>query len=140
MNRLQVIGGLKTFPTFQGLGRVSCLPIILLNVFDKQISILFPCKPNSTYSTNSKISHVRINLLYSTTLKISDDKTNGGSRSSSLSKITTPSSKGAKHNPLQRLAYLGISAMLLPIQMVTGLLYYLCISCGWPFQGNSVLP
>jgi len=34
-------------------------------------------------------------------------------------------SKGAKHNPLQRLAYLGISAMLLPIQMVTGLLYYL---------------
>lgn len=34
-------------------------------------------------------------------------------------------SKGAKHNPLQRLAYLGISAMLLPIQMGTGLLYYL---------------
>jgi len=33
--------------------------------------------------------------------------------------------KGAKHNPLQRLAYLGISAMLLPAQMVTGLLYYL---------------
>lgn len=34
-------------------------------------------------------------------------------------------SPGAKHNPLQRLAYLGISAFLLPIQMVTGLLYYL---------------
>jgi len=34
-------------------------------------------------------------------------------------------SKGAKHNPLQRLAYLGISAALLPAQMVTGLLYYL---------------
>lgn len=34
-------------------------------------------------------------------------------------------SKGAKHNPLQRLAYLGISAVLLPIQMTTGLLYYL---------------
>ena len=34
-------------------------------------------------------------------------------------------SKGAKHNPLQRLAYLGISAMLLPAQMVTGLMYYL---------------
>ncbi len=34
-------------------------------------------------------------------------------------------SKGAKHNPLQRLTYLGISAMLLPIQMVTGLLYFL---------------
>ena len=34
-------------------------------------------------------------------------------------------SKGAKHNPLQRLAYLGISALLLPAQMTTGLLYYL---------------
>ncbi len=34
-------------------------------------------------------------------------------------------SRGAKHNPLQRLAYLGISAMLLPVQMATGLLYYL---------------
>lgn len=34
-------------------------------------------------------------------------------------------SVGAKHNPLQRLAYLGISAMLLPAQMATGLLYYL---------------
>ncbi|MCK5835782.1 MAG: cytochrome b/b6 domain-containing protein [Desulfobacula sp.] len=34
-------------------------------------------------------------------------------------------SEGAKHNPLQRLAYLGISAMLLPVQMATGLLYYL---------------
>ncbi|CCK79923.1 cytochrome b/b6 domain-containing protein [Desulfobacula toluolica] len=34
-------------------------------------------------------------------------------------------SKGAKHNPLQRLAYLGISALLLPVQMITGLLYYL---------------
>ncbi len=34
-------------------------------------------------------------------------------------------SVGAKHNPLQRLAYLGISAMLLPAQMTTGLLYYL---------------
>lgn len=32
---------------------------------------------------------------------------------------------GAKHNPLQRLAYLGISAVLLPIQMGTGLLFYL---------------
>lgn len=34
-------------------------------------------------------------------------------------------SRGAKHNPLQRIAYLGISAMLLPVQMLTGLLYYL---------------
>ncbi len=34
-------------------------------------------------------------------------------------------SPGAKHNPLQRLAYLGISAVLLPFQMISGLLYYL---------------
>jgi len=34
-------------------------------------------------------------------------------------------SVGAKHNPLQRITYLSISAMLLPAQMVTGLLYYL---------------
>ncbi|TIH19315.1 DUF4405 domain-containing protein [Marinifilum sp. JC120] len=33
-------------------------------------------------------------------------------------------SKDAKHNPLQRLVYLGLSAILLPLQMVTGLLYW----------------
>ncbi|MCJ8501621.1 cytochrome b/b6 domain-containing protein [Desulfatitalea alkaliphila] len=33
-------------------------------------------------------------------------------------------SPGAKHNPLQRLAYLGIVTLLLPVQMVSGLLYY----------------
>ena len=33
--------------------------------------------------------------------------------------------KDAKHNPLQRLTYLGLSAVLLPVQMLTGLLYYL---------------
>ncbi len=33
--------------------------------------------------------------------------------------------KDAKHNPLQRLTYLGLSAVLLPIQMLTGLIYYL---------------
>ena len=50
-------------------------------------------------------------------------------------------SKGAKHNPLQRLAYLGISAMLLPIQMVTGLLYYLYndISIILPLQILAVI-
>ena len=32
-------------------------------------------------------------------------------------------SPGAKHNPLQRLAYLGLSAALLPAQMGIGLLY-----------------
>jgi thiosulfate reductase cytochrome b subunit len=34
-------------------------------------------------------------------------------------------SRGAKHNPLQRLTYLGIAAMMLPVQMATGLIYYL---------------
>ncbi len=33
-------------------------------------------------------------------------------------------SPGAKHNPLQRLTYLALSALLLPVQMLTGLLYY----------------
>ncbi len=33
-------------------------------------------------------------------------------------------SKVAKHNPLQRLVYLGLSAILLPLQMITGLLYW----------------
>lgn len=32
--------------------------------------------------------------------------------------------KDAKHNPLQRLTYLGLSALLLPLQMICGLLYY----------------
>ncbi len=32
--------------------------------------------------------------------------------------------KGAKHNPLQRLTYLGLAAALLPVQMIVGLLYY----------------
>ncbi len=30
----------------------------------------------------------------------------------------------AKHNPLQRLAYLGLATIQLPFQMITGLLYY----------------
>lgn len=33
-------------------------------------------------------------------------------------------SRAAKHNPLQRLTYLGLSALLLPLAMITGLLYY----------------
>ena len=32
--------------------------------------------------------------------------------------------KAAKHNPLQRLTYLGLAAALLPLQMITGLLYW----------------
>ncbi|MBU1341340.1 MAG: cytochrome b/b6 domain-containing protein [Proteobacteria bacterium] len=47
-------------------------------------------------------------------------------------------SSGAKHNPLQRLAYLGISAMLLPIQMVTGLLYYLYNDISMPLPLSVV--
>jgi thiosulfate reductase cytochrome b subunit len=35
-----------------------------------------------------------------------------------------PKRKGAKHNPLQRLTYLSLAAMLLPVQMVTGILYW----------------
>jgi thiosulfate reductase cytochrome b subunit len=35
-----------------------------------------------------------------------------------------PKSERAKHNPLQRLTYLSISALLIPFQMLTGLLYY----------------
>lgn len=35
-----------------------------------------------------------------------------------------PKRKDAKHNPLQRLTYLTVAAMLLPIQMVTGFIYW----------------
>ena len=35
-----------------------------------------------------------------------------------------PKRKEAKHNPLQRLVYLSLAAFLLPVQMVSGLLYW----------------
>lgn len=35
-----------------------------------------------------------------------------------------PKRKDAKHNPLQRLTYLGVAAALLPAQMLTGALYW----------------
>jgi len=35
-----------------------------------------------------------------------------------------PKQKDAKHNPLQRLAYLNLTAVLLTIQMITGFLYW----------------
>lgn len=35
-----------------------------------------------------------------------------------------PKRKEAKHNPLQRLAYLSLAAFLLPVQMATGFLYW----------------
>lgn len=44
-----------------------------------------------------------------------------------------PKSVRAKHNPLQRLTYLSLAALLLPLQMATGLLYYYYNS--WPEMG-----
>jgi thiosulfate reductase cytochrome b subunit len=35
-----------------------------------------------------------------------------------------PKRKEAKHNPLQRLTYLSLAAFLLPVQMITGFLYW----------------
>lgn len=35
-----------------------------------------------------------------------------------------PKRKDAKHNPLQRLTYLGLAAALLPVQMTTGFLFW----------------
>lgn len=35
-----------------------------------------------------------------------------------------PKKKNAKHNPLQRLSYLALAAVLLPLQMLTGILYW----------------
>ena len=35
-----------------------------------------------------------------------------------------PKRRDAKHNPLQRLVYLSLAAVLLPVQMVTGFLYW----------------
>ncbi|KPJ77795.1 MAG: cytochrome B [Deltaproteobacteria bacterium SG8_13] len=44
-----------------------------------------------------------------------------------------PKRKEAKHNPLQRLVYLSLAALLLPIQMATGFLYWSYNS--WPAWG-----
>jgi thiosulfate reductase cytochrome b subunit len=41
-----------------------------------------------------------------------------------------PKSERNKHNPLQRLTYLGIAIFLIPIQVLTGLLYYTYNSWG----------
>lgn len=48
-----------------------------------------------------------------------------------------PKSKTAKHNPLQRLTYLGLTAILLNLQMATGLLYFLYND--WPIWGWTFL-
>ncbi len=44
-----------------------------------------------------------------------------------------PKSERNKHNPLQRLTYLGIALVLIPLQVGTGLLYYLYNA--WPEYG-----
>jgi thiosulfate reductase cytochrome b subunit len=44
-----------------------------------------------------------------------------------------PKTKGAKHNPLQRLTYLGVVSVLVPFQLVTGFLVYTYNS--WPAMG-----
>jgi thiosulfate reductase cytochrome b subunit len=48
-----------------------------------------------------------------------------------------PKSERIKHNPLQRLTYLGISLFLIPFQMATGVLYYFYNS--WPAVGLQEL-
>ena len=49
-----------------------------------------------------------------------------------------PKRKDAKHNPLQRLTYLSLAAMLLPVQMATGFLFW--GYNGWADWGLAWLP
>ncbi|MBU1569088.1 MAG: cytochrome b/b6 domain-containing protein, partial [Proteobacteria bacterium] len=49
-----------------------------------------------------------------------------------------PKRKDAKHNPLQRLTYLSLAALLLPVQMLTGFLYWGYNS--WSGWGLSIIP
>ena len=49
-----------------------------------------------------------------------------------------PKRKDAKHNPLQRLTYLSVAALLLPLQMLTGFLYWSYNS--WDGLGLDVEP
>ncbi|MFO7728930.1 MAG: cytochrome b/b6 domain-containing protein [Desulfonatronovibrio sp.] len=52
-----------------------------------------------------------------------------------------PKTKGAKHNPLQRLTYLGIVTFLVPFQIITGFLYYYYSKwpdLGWDWQLSTV--
>ncbi len=48
-----------------------------------------------------------------------------------------PKSREAKHNPLQRLTYLAMAALLLPVQMTTGFLYWSYNN--WPEMGLGFL-
>jgi thiosulfate reductase cytochrome b subunit len=50
-----------------------------------------------------------------------------------------PKRKDAKHNPLQRLVYLSLAALLLPVQMITGFLYWGYNSwADWGLSGLSL--
>jgi cytochrome b subunit of formate dehydrogenase len=50
-----------------------------------------------------------------------------------------PKRKEAKHNPLQRIVYLNLAALLLPIQMITGFLYWSYNSWSdWGISGLSL--
>ena len=50
-----------------------------------------------------------------------------------------PKRKDAKHNPLQRLTYLSLAALLLPVQMASGFLYWGYNSwADWGFAGLSL--
>ena len=49
-----------------------------------------------------------------------------------------PKRKDAKHNPLQRIIYLVLAALLLPFQMITGFLYWGYNS--WPAWNLEFLP
>jgi len=50
-----------------------------------------------------------------------------------------PKKRDAKHNPLQRLVYLSLAALLLPVQMITGFLYWGYNDWGsWGISGLSL--
>jgi len=50
-----------------------------------------------------------------------------------------PKRKEAKHNPLQRLVYLNLAALLLPVMMISGFLYWGYNSwLGWGIPGFSL--
>ncbi|OBQ46012.1 cytochrome b/b6 domain-containing protein [Halodesulfovibrio spirochaetisodalis] len=52
-----------------------------------------------------------------------------------------PKSERIKHNPLQRITYLGIVSVLVPFQIVTGFMYYLYndwAAFGWAFTLSTI--
>jgi thiosulfate reductase cytochrome b subunit len=55
-----------------------------------------------------------------------------------------PKSERVKHNPLQRITYLGLVSLLVPYQMLTGYLYYFYnqwpqMGWGWELQTVALL-